>query len=293
MTDLPPGDVTMTSPSLADPQHDASRLALQHADFVDQRATLMIDAQQIEKRFGTHTVLRDVSMGVSKGEVVALIGASGSGKSTLLRCLNLLEVPDAGSLRVGEHRFDFRPTVGKAGPKVAARPAAMLRRDIGMVFQHFNLYPHMSVLGNIIEGPIRVRGMAKQDARVLGEALLEKVGLADKRDQYPARLSGGQRQRVAIARALAMEPKAMLFDEATSALDPELVGEVLQVMRDLASDGMTMILVTHEMAFAREIADRICFMDAGTIAMSGSPAEMFQADRNTRLGAFLERFHQR
>jgi polar amino acid transport system ATP-binding protein len=267
--------------------------ALQHADFVDPGAGLMIDARQIAKRFGTHTVLRDVSMGVSKGEVVALIGASGSGKSTLLRCLNLLEVPDAGSLRVGEHRFEFRPTVAKAGPKVAARPAAMLRRDIGMVFQHFNLYPHMSVLGNVVEGPIRVRGMARRDAHVLGEALLEKVGLADKRDQFPARLSGGQRQRVAIARALAMEPKAMLFDEATSALDPELVGEVLQVMRDLAKEGMTMILVTHEMAFAREIADRICFMDGGTIAMSGPPAEMFQAARDTRLGAFLERFHQR
>jgi len=290
MTDFRPTDARVDSKRAGVP---ATETALQHVDFVDQRAGLMIDAQQIEKRFGTHRVLRDVSMGVSKGEVVALIGASGSGKSTLLRCLNLLEVPDAGSLRVGEHRFGFRPTVGKAGPKVAARPAAMLRRDIGMVFQHFNLYPHMSVLGNIIEGPIRVRGMAKQDARVLGEALLEKVGLADKRDQYPARLSGGQRQRVAIARALAMEPKAMLFDEATSALDPELVGEVLQVMRDLATDGMTMILVTHEMAFAREIADRICFMDAGTIAMSGPPAEMFQADRDTRLGAFLERFHQR
>ncbi|MFK4440768.1 polar amino acid transport system ATP-binding protein [Caballeronia udeis] len=256
------------------------------------QTSAMIQARHIDKSFGANAVLRDVSIEVSKGQVVALIGPSGSGKSTLLRCLNLLEVPDAGNLTVGEHSFDFRPSVGRPG-RVAARPAARLRRDIGMVFQHFNLYPHMTVLGNVVEGPIRVRRMPRQEARDLGEALLAKVGLADKAAQYPARLSGGQRQRVAIARALAMQPKAMLFDEATSALDPELVGEVLQVMEDLANDGMTMILVTHEMAFAREIADQVCFMDGGTIALSGPPADIFDAAKDSRIGMFLDRFNKR
>jgi polar amino acid transport system ATP-binding protein len=258
---------------------------------IDQ-ANAMIQARHIDKSFGANAVLRDVSLEVSKGQVVAIIGPSGSGKSTLLRCLNLLEVPDAGALVVGEHRFDFRSRAGRPG-RVAARPAARLRRDIGMVFQHFNLYPHMTVLGNVIEGPIRVNCMAHGEARDLGEALLAKVGLADKATQYPVRLSGGQRQRVAIARALAMQPQAMLFDEATSALDPELVGEVLQVMRDLANDGMTMILVTHEMGFAREIADRVCFMDGGTIALSGTPADVFDADADSRIGSFLDRFNKR
>jgi polar amino acid transport system ATP-binding protein len=255
-------------------------------------ANAMIQARHIDKSFGANAVLRDVSLEVSKGQVVAIIGPSGSGKSTLLRCLNLLEIPDAGALVVGEHSFDFRSRAGRPG-RVAACPAARLRRDIGMVFQHFNLYPHMTVLGNVIEGPIRVKGMAHGEARDLGAALLAKVGLADKAAQYPVRLSGGQRQRVAIARALAMQPKAMLFDEATSALDPELVGEVLQVMRDLANDGMTMILVTHEMGFAREIADRVCFMDGGTIALSGTPAEVFDAAADSRIGSFLDRFNKR
>ncbi|PLZ00472.1 ATP-binding protein [Burkholderia sp. WAC0059] len=253
---------------------------------------VMISASHLEKSFGANTVLRDVSFDVRKGEVVALIGPSGSGKSTLLRCLNLLEVPEAGRLAVGEHRFDFRPRVGRPG-RVDARRAAQLRRDMGMVFQHFNLYPHMTVLGNVIEAPMHVKGLSRGEATDLAHALLEKVGLADKADRYPARLSGGQRQRVAIARALAMQPQAMLFDEATSALDPELVGEVLQVMAGLARDGMTMILVTHEMAFAREIADRVCFMDGGTIAASGPPAELFDRPDNARLAAFLERFHTR
>lgn len=259
---------------------------------MNDQTSAMIEARHINKSFGSNAVLRDVSIEVSRGQVVALIGPSGSGKSTLLRCLNLLEVPDTGSLTVGEHSFQFRSQAGRSG-RVAPHPAARLRRDIGMVFQHFNLYPHMTVLGNVVEGPIRVRGMRRQEARELGEALLAKVGLADKATQYPARLSGGQRQRVAIARALAMKPKAMLFDEATSALDPELVGEVLQVMENLANDGMTMILVTHEMAFAREIADRVCFMDGGTIAMSGPPTDIFDAAKDSRVGVFLDRFNKR
>lgn len=250
---------------------------------------VMIRASGLRKRFGDHTVLQDVTFDVRRGEVVALIGPSGSGKSTLLRCLNLLEVPDAGALDVGEHRFVFDGNDQRPA-RVPIRAAARLRRDMGMVFQHFNLYPHMSVLGNVIEGPMQVKGISRTDATAQAHALLRKVGLADKASQYPARLSGGQRQRVAIARALAMEPKAMLFDEATSALDPELVGEVLQVMENLAGEGMTMILVTHEMSFAREIADRVCFMDGGTIAVNAPPTDVFDAPTNPRLASFLERF---
>jgi polar amino acid transport system ATP-binding protein len=252
----------------------------------------MIRVRQIHKNFGAQAVLRNVSLDVAKGEVVAIIGPSGSGKSTLLRCINLLEVPDSGTLSVGEHSFNFDASGGR-GAGVGTRSAARLRRDIGMVFQHFNLYPHMTVLGNIVEGPIRVRGMRRKEAGELAAMLLAKVGLSDKAAQYPSRLSGGQRQRVAIARALAMQPKAMLFDEATSALDPELVGEVLQVMETLAHDGMTMILVTHEMGFAREIANRVCFMDGGALAVSGAPSEVFDTRPDSRLGMFLERFNKK
>jgi polar amino acid transport system ATP-binding protein len=254
-------------------------------------AAPMIRARDIGKSFGTHKVLSDISLDIATGQVVSLIGPSGSGKSTLLRCLNLLEVPEEGRLTVAEHDFTFRPTVGRPG-RINQKAAALLRRDLGMVFQHFNLYPHKTVLQNITEAPTQIKKMRTADANALAMDLLNKVGLAEKAQQYPNRLSGGQRQRVAIARALAMQPRAMLFDEATSALDPELVGEVLQVMADLARDGMTMILVTHEMSFARDISDRVCFMDQGRIAASGTPKEIFDARDNPRIVSFLERFQR-
>ena len=211
--------------------------------------TPALQASAIHKSFGDHHVLKGVSLDVAKGEVVTLIGASGSGKSTFLRCMNLLEMPESGRLSVGQHQFEFD---GKQKlPKDAC--LAALRRDIGMVFQHFNLFPHMTVLQNVIEAPMQVKGMARPEAAELARELLAKVGLADKVDAFPSRLSGGQKQRVAIARALAMRPDVMLFDEVTSALDPELVSEVLGVIKALAAEGMTMVLVTHEMAFAADV----------------------------------------
>jgi len=247
----------------------------------------MLQATDIHKSFGAHHVLKGVSLSVGKGEVVTLIGASGSGKSTFLRCLNLLETPQSGRLQVGAHTFDF---AAKRPPGDAA--LAQLRRDIGMVFQHFNLFPHMTVLQNVLEAPMQVKGMARAEAGDLARDLLAKVGLADKVDAYPSRLSGGQKQRVAIARALAMKPDVMLFDEVTSALDPELVGEVLSVIKTLAADGMTMVLVTHEMGFAAEVSDRVGFMLEGAMAEIGPPAEIIRKPRNERLKAFLERFHR-
>jgi len=247
----------------------------------------MLQATDIHKSFGAHHVLKGVSLSVGKGEVVTLIGASGSGKSTFLRCLNLLETPQSGRLQVGAHAFDF---AAKRPPGDAA--LAQLRRDIGMVFQHFNLFPHMTVLQNVLEAPLQVKGMARAEAGDLARDLLAKVGLADKVDAYPSRLSGGQKQRVAIARALAMKPDVMLFDEVTSALDPELVGEVLSVIKTLAADGMTMVLVTHEMGFAAEVSDRVGFMLEGAMAEIGPPAEIIRKPRNERLKAFLERFHR-
>jgi polar amino acid transport system ATP-binding protein len=248
----------------------------------------MLEATGIHKSFGDNKVLKGVSLTVAKGEVVTLIGASGSGKSTFLRCMNLLELPESGELRVAEHRFAFRG----ASQVLKDAPLARLRRDIGMVFQHFNLFPHMTVLQNVIEAPIQVKGMARTEAEALARELLLKDGLADKVDAYPSRLSGGQKQRVAIARALAMKPAVMLFDEVTSALDPELVGEVLAVVKALAADGMTMVLVTHEMAFAADVSDRVGFMLEGAMAEIGTPAEIFRAPRNERLRTFLERFQR-
>jgi polar amino acid transport system ATP-binding protein len=249
----------------------------------------ILAANNIHKAFGLNEVLKGVSLSVERGEVVTLIGASGSGKSTFLRCLNLLELPQSGELAIATHRFAFGD--GRREPDKAQ--LALLRRDVGMVFQHFNLFPHMSVLGNVIEGPVQVKHMAVAEAKALGRDLLAKVGLADKADSFPSRLSGGQKQRVAIARALAMKPDVMLFDEVTSALDPELVGEVLAVIGNLAAEGMTMILVTHEMAFAADVSHRIGFMSEGVMAEIGPAADVIHRPQNPRLVAFLNRFHQR
>ena len=232
------------------------------------------------KSFGELEVLKDISLTVAEGEVVVVIGPSGSGKSTLLRCINFLEKSNAGDVTIDGRLIERKEkTINR------------MRQEVGMVFQHFNLFPHMTVLGNVIEGPIQVRKMKKQEAVLLSEELLEKVGLLDKKDEYPAMLSGGQKQRVAIARALAMKPKVMLFDEPTSALDPELVGEVLGVMKELAREGMTMVVVTHEMGFAREVADRVIFMDDAKIVEEGPPEEVFNSPQNERTQAFLSQIY--
>jgi polar amino acid transport system ATP-binding protein len=248
---------------------------------------IMIAAQSISKRLGELTVLRDVTLEVNEGEVVCVVGPSGSGKTTLLRCLALLETPTVGHVTM-------RGTVIAQAQADAAvtRAARTVRPDIGMVFQHFNLWPHMTVLQNIVEAPQRVKRMARDEAVALAERLLAKVGLAEKRDVYPSRLSGGQQQRVAIARALAMSPKVMLFDEATSALDPELRREVLIVMRQLAAEGMTMLVVTHEMNFARNVGSRVAFMDHGEIVEMGPPAGFFAAPRTERAQRFLQQFEE-
>jgi ABC-type histidine transport system ATPase subunit len=219
----------------------------------------------VHKRFGTLDVLKGVSFDVHRGSVVSMIGASGSGKSTLLRCINRLETPTSGEVFIEGEPMGVRiDAAGRRTPRPLSE-INRIRRDLGMVFQQFNLWPHMTVLGNIIEAPIRARGMSRRDAKALGQACLRQVHLAEKADEYPARLSGGQQQRVAIARALAMQPKVMLFDEPTSSLDPELTDEVLSVMRELARAGTTMIVVTHEMGFAREVSDRVIFLHGGVI----------------------------
>jgi len=250
--------------------------------------TPMVRADRVCKNFGALRVLNGVSLEVGRGQVLCLVGPSGSGKSTFLRCVNHLEQVNAGRLYVDGDLVGYRERAGKLyelKPGVAARQ----RREIGMVFQHFNLFPHRTALGNIVEAPTLVKGIGKAEAERRAGELLARVGLADKADAYPAQLSGGQQQRVAIARALAMDPKLMLFDEPTSALDPELVGEVLAVMRQLAADGMTMVVVTHEMGFAREVADQLAFMDAGVIVESGDPREVLANPRNDRTKAFLSR----
>jgi polar amino acid transport system ATP-binding protein len=248
---------------------------------------VMVKAEAVHKRFGRLEVLKGVSLEVRRGEVVCIIGASGSGKSTFLRCINHLEKIDAGRLWVDGKLVGYR----QVGDKLYEQHDADVCRDraeIGMVFQSFNLFGHMTALENVTEAPIRVKKLAKKDAVAQGKALLDRVGLADKLDAYPAQLSGGQQQRVAIARALAMTPKLMLFDEPTSALDPELVGEVLDVMKSLALDFQTtMIVVTHEMGFAREAADRVLMMDDGRIIEDGTPEHFFQAPREERTKQFL------
>jgi polar amino acid transport system ATP-binding protein len=249
----------------------------------------MIEIADLWKSFGPLSVLRGVSLNVARGGVLALIGPSGSGKSTLLRCINLLEEPDRGTIRVGEHSLGFG--CGRRA-RPGDRPLAAFRARTGMVFQQFNLFPHMTALANVMAGPVIVKRTARAEAAQIAGALLAKVGLADKAAAYPSQLSGGQRQRVAIARALAMNPDVMLLDEVTSALDPELVGEVLAVIADLAKDGMTMVIVTHEIAFAHEVADAVAFLSDGVIVESGSPDEVLERPQNPRTSAFLARFHR-
>jgi len=249
-----------------------------------------IRVSEIHKRFDALEVLKGVSFDVERGSVVSMIGASGSGKSTLLRCINHLETPTAGEVFIEGVPLGYASDAsGKRRPRSLAE-INRLRRDLGMVFQQFNLWPHMTVLGNVIEAPLRVRGLSRKDATAIGRAALERVQLGDKIHEYPARLSGGQQQRVAIARALAMQPKVMLFDEPTSSLDPELTEEVLMVMRGLAEDGTTMIVVTHEMRFAREVSDVVMFLHNGMIEEQGPPEQVFGAPRSERCRQFLSKF---
>lgn len=238
----------------------------------------MILFRQVEKHYGDFHVLKDINLQIEQGEVVVVVGPSGSGKSTMLRCINRLETITSGDLTVNNHSVNDKKTnINK------------LRRDIGMVFQHFNLYPHKKVIDNITLAPMKVLGLTKQEAEKTAMYYLEKVGIEEKANQYPSQLSGGQQQRVAIARGLAMKPQVMLFDEPTSALDPEMVGEVLDVMKTLANEGMTMVVVTHEMGFAREVADRVVFMDKGRIIEEAAPDEFFSNPREERARLFLNR----
>jgi len=249
---------------------------------------VVLQMNGISKSFGKNLVLRDVSLTVAKGEIVCLLGPSGSGKSTLLRCANWLEVPDAGHVMLSGRRVGVREGGSVA---MSDRELAGMRSRVGMVFQHFALWPHLTVLQNVMEAPVHVLKRPRDEARREAAELLDRVGLADKRDAYPSSLSGGQKQRVGIARALAIKPDILLLDEPTSALDPMLVGEVLGVMRALAEQGATMIIVTHEMAFARQVASRVVFMDEGQIVESGPPAKFFSAPTTARALQFLSRFH--
>ena len=248
----------------------------------------MVKAEAVHKRFGRLEVLKGITLEVMPGEVLCLLGPSGSGKSTFLRCINHLEKINAGRLAVDGELVGYRPRGDKLH-ELRESEVARKRSEIGMVFQHFNLFPHMTALENVTCAPIRVKGIPRADARARGGELLAQVGLADKLDSYPSQLSGGQQQRVAIARAMAMEPKLMLFDEPTSALDPELVGEVLAAMKQLAGEGMTMVVVTHEMGFAREVADTVVFMDDGVVVESGRPAEVLSNPQHERTRAFLSK----
>ena len=241
----------------------------------------------LHKRYGDNTVLRGIDLNVAAGEVIVIIGPSGSGKSSLLSCINFLEPFETGEIVFDGRAVGYGPPGAAVRVRLPERDMNTLRRDLGMVFQQFNLFPHLNVLQNIMEAPVHVRGMAPADARRLAMELLEKVGLTAKAEAYPRSLSGGQQQRIAIARALAMKPRLMLFDEVTSALDPELKGEVLRVMRALAEDGMTMLVVTHELAFAREVADRVVFMEGGHIVEIGTPEEIFTRPRSERTRQFL------
>jgi polar amino acid transport system ATP-binding protein len=276
---------------MADTLKDAS------STVTEQRAAIerpMLEIERISKRFGALEVLRGVSLSVTAGEVVVVIGPSGSGKTTLLRCINLLEDYEQGTVTVDGEPVGYRldPRAGQR-VRMSEREIAAAREHIGIVFQSFNLFPHMTVLHNITAAPVRVKGQPRAKAEARARELLALVGLSDKANEYPVRLSGGQQQRVAIARALAMDPKIMLFDEVTSALDPELVGEVLSAMQQLARDGMTMVVVTHEMSFARDIADRIVFMDGGVIVEQGKPDQLLFSPQTDRVRAFLKRYNDR
>ncbi|MER8863689.1 amino acid ABC transporter ATP-binding protein [Mesorhizobium sp. M0751] len=251
--------------------------------------TPLVRARNVHKAFGPLEVLKGIDLDVAPGEVVVILGPSGSGKSTFLRCINHLEAIDQGSIEVDGEQIGYRLHDGRLD-KLSERAIAAQRRKIGMVFQQFNLYPHMTTLQNVIEAPVGVHRENRKEAIGYARELLTRVGLADKIDAYPRQLSGGQQQRVAIARALAIRPKLMLFDEPTSALDPELVGEVLATMRDLARRGLTMIVVTHEIGFAREAADRVVFMDDGNVIEAGPPDEVLAKPRHPRTRAFLSRF---
>jgi octopine/nopaline transport system ATP-binding protein len=252
-----------------------------------------LSVKNIHKSFGDHHVLKGISLDAHQGDVISILGASGSGKSTFLRCLNLLETPDDGSVALaGEELKMKRRGDGKLRPS-DRRQVDRVRSQLGMVFQNFNLWSHMTVLENLIEGPMRVQKRSRAEAVEEAEALLAKVGLAEKRGHYPAHLSGGQQQRVAIARALAMHPKVMLFDEPTSALDPELVGEVLRVMRALAEEGRTMLVVTHEMGFARHVSNRVMFLHQGEVEADGTPDEVFGELKSERFKQFVSSHHHR
>ena len=250
--------------------------------------TTIVRAEGVEKSFGLTKVLKGIDLQVSQGEVLCIIGPSGSGKSTFLRCINHLEKIDGGLLSVNDQLVGYRQRGDKLY-ELKDKEICRERANIGMVFQHFHLFPHMTVLQNVIEGPVQVKGERKADAVARGRDLLERVGLGHRADAYPRELSGGQQQRVAIARALAMQPQLMLFDEPTSALDPELVGEVLDVMKDLARSGMTMVVVTHEIGFAREVGDTLVFMDDGRIIEEGKPRDVIAAPREERTRAFLSK----
>ena len=249
----------------------------------------LVEISHVRKYFGEHDVLKDVSLDVTAGEVLCLLGPSGSGKTTLLRCINHLEKIDGGTIRVDGELVGYRLASDGRLHEESDRVVAMRRRQIGMVFQRFNLFSHLTALENVCEAPVTVLGRSRTEARERGIKLLTQVGLANKLDAYPHQLSGGQQQRVAIARALAMDPKLMLFDEPTSALDPELVGEVLETMKQLAAGGMTMIVVTHEIGFAREVAHRVVMMDDGSIVESGSPSDFFTNPKQARTQTFLSK----
>jgi ABC-type polar amino acid transport system ATPase subunit len=266
---------TAQSESEAKPLSPSGELAIKPVE-----GDLIIQTVKLNKYFGEKHVLKDIDFEVRRREVVALIGPSGSGKSTLIRCLNALEKATSGEVYIHGEQLN---------PNLSIKQLSPVRRELGMVFQNFNLFPHMTVIQNVIEAPLLVRKIPKDQAVALGESLLAKVGLSEKRDVYPSRLSGGQKQRVAIARALAMQPRALLFDEPTSALDPELVGEVLKVMKDLAYEGSTMVVVTHEMQFARDVSDRVVFMSEGSIVEQGDPEELFRRPKEKRTQLFLER----
>ncbi|MGX8014179.1 ABC transporter ATP-binding protein (plasmid) [Mesorhizobium sp. ORM8.1] len=253
----------------------------------DLHASLIVEVEELRKSYGHLDVLKGVSLGARKGEVISVLGASGSGKSTMLRCISMLDVPDSGVVRIAGETIGLRK--GRDGKMRAAdvRQVDRIRSSLGMVFQSFNLWSHMTVLENVIEGPIHVQKRSRASVVPEAEELLNKVGIADKRNHYPAHLSGGQQQRAAIARALAMQPKVMLFDEPTSALDPELVGEVLRVIRNLAEEGRTMLIVTHEMNFARDVSNRVIFLHRGLVEDDGAPFEIFRNPKSERFRQFL------